>query len=112
MLESALRSSAIIAEWAFAKAIPASSQTLDAWEPVFSFPVARVLCLFGQGVSSSKEVVGEAVLVALGPEVAEVIGVLLSTTHTTFFPKQEKGSFLLAFIWAYISWLNLVVISA
>ena len=63
-------------------------------------------------MSSSSEVAGEAVLVALGTEVAGVIGVLFSMTYTTFFPRLETGSFYLAFILVYISRLNLVVISA
>ena len=111
MLKSTLRSSVVTAEWALAKARPTSSQKLDVWENIFFFPLVSVLYLFGGGVSSSREVAGEAVLVALGTEVAGVIGVLFSTTHTTFFPRLERGSFYLAFILAYISRLNLVVIS-
>ena len=45
-------------------------------------------------------------------KVIGVIEVPFSTTWTTFFPRLERGSFFLAFILAYISWLNLVVISA
>ena len=46
-----------------------------------------------------------------GMKVAGVIGVPFSTTRTTFFPNLERGSFFQAFILAYNSWLNLVVIS-
>ena len=62
-------------------------------------------------MSSSSEVAGKTVLVALGTKVAGVIGVPFSMTCTTFFPRLERGSFYLAFILAYISRLNLVVIS-
>ena len=62
-------------------------------------------------MSSSSEVAVKAVLMALGTEVAGVIGVPFSMTCTTFFPRLERGSFYLAFILAYISRLNLVVIS-
>ena len=62
-------------------------------------------------MSSSNEVAGKVVLVALGTEVAGVIGVPFLMTCTTFFPRLERGSFYLAFILAYISRLNLVVIS-
>ena len=109
--KSALRSSVITMEWALARAILASSQTLDAREPIFSFPLAMVLCLFRRGVSSSREVVGEVVLMALGTETVRVTEISFSMTRTTFFPRLEMGLFFLAFILVYISWLNLVVIS-
>ena len=107
MPKSALRSSAVMADWALAKARSVSSQTLDVWETTFSFPLVNVLCLFRRGVSSSSEVAEEVILVALGTEVAGVIGVPFSTTRTTFFLRLERGLFFLA----YISWLNLVFIS-
>ena len=96
---------------ALAKASPTSSQTLDVWENIFFFPLVNVLYLFGGEVSSSNEVAGKVVLVALGMEVAGVIGVPFLMTCTTFFPRLERGSFYLAFILVYISRLNLVVIS-
>ena len=49
------------------------------------------------------EVMGEAVLVALGMEIVRVTETSFSTTRTTFFPRLERGSFFLAFILAYIS---------
>ena len=61
-------------------------------------------------MSSSNEVAGKVVLVALGTEVAGVIEVPFLMTCTTFFPRLERGSFYLAFILAYISRLNFFVI--
>ena len=49
---------------------------------------------------------------ALGMEATGVMGVPFSTTRTTLFLRFERGSFFLAFILAYISWLNFVVIFA
>ena len=111
MPKSTLRSLAVTAKWALARARPTSSQTLDIWETTFSFPLVNILYLFGWGVISSIKVIGEAILVASRTKVTRVIGVPFSTTRTTFFPRLERGSFFLAFILAYISWLNLVVIS-
>lgn len=47
----------------------------------------------------------------LGVEAVGVIETPFSTTCTTLFPRWEMGSFFLALILTYISWLNLVVIS-
>ena len=67
--------------------------------------------------SSSTEVVGEVVLVVL---VTETTGVMEAggemegpslVTHTVFFPMLDNGSSFFDLIFAYISLLNLVVIS-
>lgn len=88
--ESTLRSSPVKASCAFVKARLASSQTLDYLEPTFSLPLSITSCLFGRGVISSTNVVGEATLVVSRTEVMEVTEVPFSTTHTTFFPKLER----------------------
>ena len=111
ILENTLRSSTVKASWALVRARPVLSQMLDDQKPTFSLPLSIILCLFGRGVISSTEVVGEVALVASRTEVTRVIGVPFSTTRTTFFPKLKRGSFFLALILAYISWLNLVIIS-
>ena len=74
--------------------------------------------LFEEGVGiSSIEVAGEAVLVVSTPEtmgVVEATGVMnrsFPVTRTPFFPMLDSGSSFLDLIFAYISLLNLVIIS-
>ena len=75
--------------------------------------------LFEEGVGiSSTEVAGEAVLTVSTTEmmgVADVTGVTegpFPVTRTPFFPMLDKGSSYLDLIFADMSLLNLVVISA
>ena len=85
---------------------------LDEWEVAFSFPLSTTRCLFGSGVISSTEVAGEAVIIGSVTGVEGVTETLFSTMRTTLLPRLERGSFFLALIFAYIPWLNLIVISA
>ena len=64
--------------------------------------VGHVLLLQVWVIYSTK-VIGEAILITSGTEVAGVIETPFSTTCTTLFPRWESGSFFLALILAYIS---------
>ena len=66
----ALKSSVVKASCALVSARLASFQTLDNRESAFPFPLSATHGFFMCGVISSTEVAGEAVLVALGMEVA------------------------------------------
>ena len=108
-------SSAVKLSCALDKATPAPSHMLEDRESTFSFCLSPVRCLLLQGLISSTEVFGEAVLIALVPgvdKVAVVTGPPFSVTHTFLAPRLDKGSFFLALTQAYILWLNLVVIPA
>ena len=61
---------------------------------------------------SSIEVAGEAILEDLVTGAGGVTETHFSTTRTVLFPMLERGSFFLPFIFAYIPWLNLVIIPA
>ena len=85
----------------------------------FSLSLPDVRNLFEEGVEiSSTEGAGEAALTVSTVEtmgVAEVTGVTdgpFPVTQTPFFPILDKGSSFLGLIFAYMSLLNLVVISA
>ena len=76
------------------------------------------ISLFKEGVGiSSTEVAGEAILAVSTPEtmgVVEAIGVMngpFPVTRTPFFPMLDSGLSFLDLIFAYISLLNLVIIS-
>ena len=106
-------SSAIKVSYTFEKAILALSQTLEDRESAFSFCLSPVRCLLLQGLISSTEVFGEAVLIVSVPGVdgvAVVTGPPFSVTRTFLAPRLDKGSFFLALIRAYVLLLNLVVI--
>ena len=83
----------------------------------FSFEDRRGLLETGVG-SSSIEVEGEAVLVVFTPKVIGVIEVAgtakepLPVMRAVFFPIFYSGSSFFALILAYMSLLNLVIISA
>jgi len=83
----------------------------------FSFDDRRGRMEAGVG-SSSMEVEGDAFLVVSAPdmtgviEVTETTGEPLLVMRTVFFPILDKGLSFFALILAYISLLNLVVISA
>ena len=85
----------------------------------FSLSLPDVRNLFEEGVEiSSIEGAGEAVFTVSTVEtmgVAEVTGVTdgpFPVTQTPFFPILDKGLSFLGLIFAYMSLLNLVVISA
>ena len=84
---------------------------LDEWEVAFSFPLLATGCIFESGVISSIEVAGEVVLVDSVTGVEGVTETPFSITRTTLFLRFKKGLFFLALIFAYIPWLNFVVIS-
>ena len=86
---------------------------------VLSFSLPNRCGLFDEGVGiSSTEVAGEAIHTVSKPEtmgVAEATRVTegpFPVTRTPFFPMLDKGSSFLDLIFAYVSLLNLVVISA
>lgn len=103
MPERTWKSSVVRASYALIIARLVSSQILDNLKLVFFFPLLAKCGFFVWGVISSVEVVGEAILVASGTEVAGVTGVPFSTTRTTLFPRLERGSFFFTLILAYIS---------
>ena len=92
---------------------------MDDREPTFSFSLSATCGLLEPRVGiSSIDVVSEAVLVVF---VAETMGVTklrglkdgpFPVTHTAFFLKLDSGSSFLDLIFAYMSLLNFVVISA
>ena len=91
---------------------------VDVRGSTFSFSFENRRGLLETGVeSSSIEVKGEAVLVVSAPEVTRVIEVAgiagepLPVMRTIFFPIFDSGSSFFALILAYMSLLNLVVIS-
>ena len=99
-----------MASWALAKAILASAQTLA---PTFSFPLSLVHRYNGWEVISSKEAVGKVTQTSLGVGLNEPFSVVsFWMTRTLLCPILESSLFFFALIWAYISWLNLVIISA
>ena len=115
--EKNFRSSVVTTLCALSTASPSSSQMVDEWESAFSFSLTVKCGLFeGVGISSI-EVVGETVLAVLTSEtmgVAEAIEVTdgpFPVTRTPFFLMLDSGSSFLDLIFAYISLLNLVVIS-
>ena len=92
-----------------------SSSKMDELVFSFSLSLADSLGLFDDGVGiSSTEVAGEA---TQAPSTLGIIGVAsmadgpFPVTRTTFLPMLAKGSSFLALILAYMSLLNLVVIS-
>ena len=97
---------------------PLSSQTLDERELAFSFTLSVTRGLFEVGVGiSSTEVAGKVVLTVSVPEtmgVMEVVGVTegpFPVTRTVFFLRLDSGSSFFVLIFAYMSLLNLVIIS-
>ena len=107
--EKTLSSFAVKASYALVSARLMSSQMLDKHELAFSLPLSATRYFFEHGVISSTEVAGETVLVVSRTEVTGVTGVPFSTTCTTLFLRLERGSFFLALILVYISWLNFIV---
>ena len=90
---------------------------VDERDPDFSFSLSdkRGLFIVGEGISST-EVAGKAVLVVSVPiEMTEADGVTeepFPVMSTDFFLMLDNGSSFFDLIFAYISLLNLVVISA
>ena len=111
MPKKTLSSPTVKASFALVNMRSESSQTLDEWEVAFSLPLSAIRCLFENGVISSIKVAGEAVLVGSVTGAGGVTKTPFSIMHTVLFPRLEKGSFFLAFIFAYIPWLNFVVMS-
>ena len=110
-------SSAVTSPCARSIARPLSLHTVDGWELAFSLLDTRNLFEEGVGISST-EVVGKAVLTVSTAETIRVAEVTRVTdgpflvTRTPFFPMLDKGSSFLGLVFAYMSLLNLVVISA
>ena len=118
MLVRAFRSSVVTTPCTLSIARPPSLYTVDKWESTFSLSLPDVHNLFEEGVGiSSTEVAGEAVLTVSIVEtigVAEVTGITdgpFPVTRTPFFPILDKSSSFLDLIFAYMSLLNLVIIS-
>ena len=98
---------------------PPLSQTLDERESAFSFTLSVTRGLFEVGVGiSSIEVVGEVVLAV---SVLEIMGVMeadgvtegpFPMTCIVLFPRLDNGLSFFILIFAYMSLLNLIVISA
>ena len=98
---------------------PSSSQTLDKRELTFSFPLSVTGGLLEAGVGiSSTEVAGEVVLTVSVPETmgvmkaGEVTEGPFLVTRAVLFPRLESSSSFFDLILAYMSLLNLVIISA
>ena len=115
----AFKSSGVTTQYALSTASHSSSQMVDEQESTFSFSLPNMGGLFDKGVGiSSIEVAREAVLTISTPEtmgVTEATGVMdepFPVTRIPFFPMLDSGSSFLDLIFAYISLLNLVVISA
>ena len=116
-LEKTLRSSALTTLCARSTATPSSSKT-DKPTLSFSLSLANSLYLFYDGVGISlTEVAGEATRRFSTPETMGVASAEGRTDgpfpmiRTPFLPMFAKGSSFLDLILAYISLLNLVVIS-
>ena len=112
-------SSAVTSPCARSTARPPSLHTIGGWKSAFSFSLPDTRNLFEEGVGISlTEVAGEVVLTVSTTETIGVAKVTRVTdgpfpvTRTTFFPRLDKGSSFLDRIFAYMSLLNLVVISA
>ena len=75
-----------------------------------SFPLSSTRGLYHRGVISSTEVAEEAVLEGSMTGAGGVMEIPFSTTRIVLFSMMERGSFFLPLIFAYIPWLNLVVI--
>ena len=118
-LEMTFKSSAVTAPCALSTTSPLSSQTLDERESAFFFPFSVTRGLFEVGVRIfSTEVAGEVVLTVSVPEtmgVLEAGGVTegpFPVTCIVLYLRLDNGSSFFILIFAYISLLNLVFISA
>ena len=111
--EKTFKSSAVMTSFALSTANPALSQTLDGWESAFSFPLSAKRGFFKMGVViSSTKVAEEAVFIVSVLGIARVTGGPFLTMRTVLFPILDSGLFFFDLIFTYMSWLNLVIISA